>query len=234
VTRAVLLDAGHTLVHPVPDLGTIYAEVTATFGCRLDPRDFAAVLGPLFKDAARDYQSQTRASDAQDRAMWQAVTRRLHAAMPGLGGVPFEAWFAALYDRFGSPETWRCYDDVVPVLAELRSRGLRLGIVSNWDTRLRRIAEGIGLASQVDFMVISAEAGVRKPDPGIFGVALRRAGVRPEEALHVGDLPEEDVEGARRAGVRPVLIERRGRAGRVSPVDGVPLVSTLEAVLALL
>src|SRR6185369_11929590 len=89
--------------------------------------------------------------------------------------------------------------------------GITIGVVSNWDTRLKSICDGLGLTPLVDFIIISAEVGVRKPDPRIFQMALDKAGVRPEEAIHVGDLPEEDAEGARRAGVRPVLIDRKRR-----------------------
>jgi putative hydrolase of the HAD superfamily len=173
-------------------------------------------------------------SDAQDYAMWREITRRIHARIPALAAVDFAPWFEALYVRFGDPEVWRFYDDVEPVLKELRGRGLRLGVVSNWDTRLKRIGSGLGLDRLVDFMVISAEVGVRKPDPRIFREALRRAGVRPEEALHVGDLPDEDVEGARRAGVRAVLIDRQKRITAREGVAGVPVVQSLSELSALL
>lgn len=166
--------------------------------------------------------------------MWREITERIHARVPGLSEIDFDSWFEALYVRFGDPEVWRLYDDVEPALVGLRARGLKLGVVSNWDTRLRRICGGLGLDRLVDFIVISAEAGVRKPDPRIFEEALRRAGVGAAEALHVGDLPEEDVEGARRAGVRPVLIERQKRITPAANVDGVAVVRSLAEIVALL
>jgi putative hydrolase of the HAD superfamily len=82
--------------------------------------------------------------------------------------------------------------------------------------------------------VISAEAGVRKPSEGIFRLALEKAGVRPEEAVHVGDLPEEDGEGARRAGLRPVLIDRKERVTPVTHPTDFPVVRGLEELLPLL
>jgi len=109
-----------------------------------------------------------------------------------------------------------------------------VGIISSWDTRLKKISDGLGLTRLVDFLVISAEAGIRKPDPRIFHLALEKAGVGPHEALHVGDLPEEDAEGARRAGVRPVLIDRRQRITPNSFPAGVRVVASLPEVLTLL
>jgi putative hydrolase of the HAD superfamily len=166
--------------------------------------------------------------------MWREITRRIYGRLPALAPIAFEAWFEALWRRFGEADAWRLYDDVESALGGLRARGLRLGVVSNWDTRLRGIAEGLGLARLVDFVVISAEAGVRKPDRRIFEAALARAGVAPEEALHVGDLPEEDAEGARRAGIRPVLIERRKRMLEAAAGPGVSVVRGLDELDALL
>ena len=232
MTRAVFFDAGHTLLYAQPDLATIYAEVTATFGAQLGPSTFAAAFGPAFKAGVAEAAPDGRASDAQDLALWRGVTRRLHEAVEL--DVPFEAWFGALWGRFGRAETWRLYDDVVETLQAMRARGLKLGIVSNWDSRLRGIAEGLGLTALVDFLVISAEAGVRKPDPGIFRLACEKAGVRPEEAFHIGDLAEEDVVGAQRAGIRAVLIERSERMVDLASIPGVPVLRGLRDLESLL
>jgi putative hydrolase of the HAD superfamily len=93
-------------------------------------------------------------------------------------------------------------------LRGLRALGLRLVVVSNWDFSLHERLAETGLAPLLDGAVASAEAGVAKPDPAIFERALEVAGVGPAEALHVGDSPVEDGEGARAAGIRAVLIGR--------------------------
>jgi len=233
VTKAVFFDAGHTLLYAHPDLGTVYAEATATFGVRLAPERYAETFVPVFKETTQIYAQTSSASDAQDIAMWRDITRRIYDRLPALAEIAFDAWFEVLYRRFGEPEVWKFYDDVESSLTALRSRGLKIGIVSNWDTRLKSISDGLGLTRLVDFIVISAEVGVRKPDPKIFRLALEKAGVRPEEAIHVGDLPEEDAEGARRAGVRPVLIDRKRRITGAFPA-GVHVVSSLADLTELL
>jgi putative hydrolase of the HAD superfamily len=108
------------------------------------------------------------------------------------------------------------FPDAVPALAGLRERGLRLVCVSNWDCALPEVLERCGLASHVDGTVTSASAGARKPDPAIFAPALELAGCEPAEALHVGDTAEEDVEAARAAGIRALLIDRQGGGGHIS------------------
>lgn len=102
------------------------------------------------------------------------------------------------------------FPDSAPALTDLREKGLRLFAVSNWDCSLNRVLERCGLRELLDGVVTSAETGFRKPDPGIFEVALSEAGCRAEEALHVGDTPEEDIAGAEAAGIRALLIDRDG------------------------
>jgi putative hydrolase of the HAD superfamily len=103
---------------------------------------------------------------------------------------------------------FRAFADAEPALSELRSRGLRLVCVSNWDISLPGVLERCGLV--LDGVVTSAESGSRKPDPEIFRIALELAGCEAGEAVHVGDTPEEDSDGARAAGIPHLLLDRSG------------------------
>jgi len=105
---------------------------------------------------------------------------------------------------------FRAYPEVPGVLARLRAGGARLAVVSNWDVSLHDVLERTGLRPLVDAVVISAELGVAKPDPAIFRAALDRLGAGPDGALHVGDSLEDDVAGARAAGLEAVLVARNG------------------------
>ncbi len=105
---------------------------------------------------------------------------------------------------------FRAYPDAPPALARLRHRGLTLVCVSNWDISLSEVLERCGLGGVFNGVVSSAISGHRKPDPAIFGAALRLAGCSPAEALHVGDSPEEDGAAAHAAGIRCLLIDRDG------------------------
>ncbi len=116
------------------------------------------------------------------------------------------------------------FDDAAPTLGVLRRRGVTVGMISNIDQTGGEIAGKLGLGGLLDVVVTSGEVGVDKPDPAIFRTALERAGAQPGEAMHVGDQPASDVEGAARAGIAPVLLDRDGIH---SAYDRCPRISTL-------
>ena len=102
------------------------------------------------------------------------------------------------------------FDDVIPALERLKTQGLTLGMISNMNRDGGRLAADLGIASFLDFTVTSVEVGVEKPHPPIFLAALAKAGAEPHEALHVGDQPTSDIEGARAVGINSVMLDRDG------------------------
>ena len=149
------------------------------------------------------------------------VMRSALPSPPPEHAVIREAMLAAL--------SFVAFEDAAPALRELRGRGLRLVVVSNWDCSLLEWLEGAGLGSLLDGAVSSAAAGEPKPAPAAFLAGLELAGVTAAEAMHVGDSPEADIEGARAAGIRPVLLTRDGEAP-----GGVESVSSLQELPSLL
>ncbi len=105
------------------------------------------------------------------------------------------------------------FPDAEPLLRRLRADGFSMGLISNATTRTRRVVEATGLTSYLDPVVISAEVGYLKPRSEIFRIALARAGVGADEAIHVGDLYEADIVGARNVGMKGLLIDREGTSG---------------------
>jgi putative hydrolase of the HAD superfamily len=108
------------------------------------------------------------------------------------------------------------FPDVAETLRALEEMGIRIGVISNWDSRLESILDGIGLGRRLDVVVISSLVGYSKPHPRIFEIALERSGMGPEEAVHVGDTFRDDVQGAQAAGIRAVLLQRSGSIGMAS------------------
>jgi putative hydrolase of the HAD superfamily len=125
---------------------------------------------------------------------------------------------------------FRAYPDAAPALRELRGRGIRLVVVSNWDVSLHERLAETGLAELVDGAVASAELGHAKPDRAIFDHALGLVGAAPEAALHAGDSLDADVQGALAAGLRAVLVARDERP---QAPPGVPVVRSLAELPAL-
>jgi putative hydrolase of the HAD superfamily len=127
------------------------------------------------------------------------------------------------------------YPEVTGVLVELRERGVRLGICSNWDWDLTQAVEEVGLDDLVDVQVSSAWAGARKPHPRIFEDALTKLGAEPAETIFVGDTWGPDVAGPRAMGMTPLYVSREGHwPDPTAPEDldpeGVVVISDLHGV----
>ena len=129
------------------------------------------------------------------------------------------------------PHSLAPFDDVAPALKTLRERGLTLGMISNFDQNGSELAGSLGLTELLDFTVTSAEVGSEKPHPAIFRAALERADAAPGEAVHVGDQPSSDVNGALGVGISPVLIDRDGNH---PDFDRCPRIESLAEMPALL
>jgi putative hydrolase of the HAD superfamily len=192
-TRAVFVDALGTLVELEPP----WIHLADALGDEPDERMIAAVRAEMAYYKAHSHEGTNREALADLRARCAAVLSRELGRQ-----VSVETMMEAI--RF------RAFDDAPPALAQLRSLGLRLVCVSNWDVSLAEVLERCGLGDALDAVVSSAAAGARKPDPAIFAPALAAAGCGPAEALHVGDTPEEDGEAAAGAGIRALILNREG------------------------
>ncbi|MCY4581257.1 MAG: HAD family hydrolase [Chloroflexi bacterium] len=153
-----------------------------------------------------------------------AEYERLLLADAGAPDVSLEV-AARIWQRVrGAPEELRLFPDARSVLAEMRSEGFTLGVISNMGQELNDLLDRLGIGEYLPVRSTSGRSGVSKPHPRIFQLALAGAGVRPEEAVHIGDSISADVEGARSAGMRAVLVQRT--PGPPAP-DGVYVASSL-------
>lgn len=203
MTRAVFLDALGTLLELQPPWTLLRDRVPAEIP---DERLMAALRAEMsyYREHAHEGRDDASLAELRDRC----------AAI-----VSGELGYEITVDELVESIRFSAYPDVAPALGALRDRGLRLIAVSNWDCSLPRVLERCDLEGLLDGTVTSAEAGARKPDPAIFAPALVLAGCEPDEAVHVGDTAEEDVAGARAAGIRPLLIDRRGTEGDISSLE---------------
>jgi putative hydrolase of the HAD superfamily len=194
MTRAVFLDVLGTLLELEPPSVSLRDRVPAGIS---DERLTAALRTEMeyYREHAHEGRDEASLADLRERCA-RLVSRELDIEL-----TVEELLDAIRFDP---------YPDTVPALGELRARGLRVLVVSNWDVSLPRVLARCGIAGLIDATVTSAEVGARKPDPAIFLAALELAGSSADEALHVGDTAEEDVTGARAAGIRALLIDRDG------------------------
>ena len=214
----VLFDVGSTLIGPRVSFGAVYAHVLQGLGFDLPRAAYESSLVSVVEEMERVVPpGRDRFAffgDGED-GYWMRFARR---ALERATGKPVEDRIAGeavsrLREAFRGKEAWHVYPDVVPALRELRRRGARLAVVSNWDSRLPELLRTLDLASYFDTLAVSRIEGVEKPDPLLFRAALERLGAPAERALHVGDRPDLDLAGARAAGVDAVLVDRSGGLG---------------------
>ena len=128
------------------------------------------------------------------------------------------------------PKEFVEFEETRPVLQELSGRGYRLAVLTNLRRDMDELTQRLGIREYLEFCITSRETG-EKPATAIFEAALRRMELRPEQAIHVGDQPRSDVQGARDAGLLPVLIDRGGFHSNVSGCDHI---DSLEGLYPLL
>jgi REG-2-like HAD superfamily hydrolase len=229
--RAILYDAGRTLMRPRPEATDIWAFLSGQLGLDL-PRDRELPdVGPFFY--ARTGQDGLGAYDSDERARTFWTEYYVHALMEAGAELPREALLSAghaVYDWYQQPHQWEPYPEALETLDRAHERGLRQGVVSDWGTDLLRILHEHQVTRHLEFVVASAAVGAAKPHPDIFHFALRRAGLQPREVVYVGDSYISDVLGARTVGIKAYLIDREGKA---PPVD-CPVVTSLLDVLDLI
>ena len=229
--RAVTLDAAGTLFEVAEPVGATYARLAAAHGIAIAAdavdRGFRAAFAaapPLAFPGA----SPTRLAE-HERAWWYTVVRA--AFGPAAHAAGFDVAFDAIFAHYARADAWRVFPEVPAALAALRGRGVRLAIVSNFDGRLRDLVDGLGLAPLVDATLWSTRVGHAKPAPEIFAAATGALGVAPGNALHVGDGAIADVEGARRAGMTAILVDRRAASPAPAGVRTVASLAELPPLL---
>ncbi len=228
---AVCLDAGNTLIYADPKPSELYAREMGRLGRPVT----ASQVGPAFAAEWAAMQAESPPGidrygrrPGGEREWWGEFVRRVVRRLEH--DAPPEALLEALWAAFADPKLWRTYPEVEATLSALVDRGLRLAVVSNWDSRLPEILSDLGLERYFAALTVSRIEGIEKPNPEIFLRTVARLGVAPEAALHVGDSPLEDYRGAAGAGLTPVLIDRPG----MFRDDGFRRIDRLDGLLGLL
>lgn len=194
--KALLLDAAGTLFSPAQPAARIYRQFAAKYGVTLSEDEILArYRTAIVRRKTVDVWTQPTIRYIGDgRDFWRYVVG--YAT-----GCDSEALLEELYEYYARPEAWNITPGAVPALRRLRDRGVKVVVVSNFDTRLRPLLMALGLGEVLDEVVVSAEVGAEKPNPAIFARALELTGLRADEVVHVGDDRRNDLWGARDAGM---------------------------------
>ena len=206
--KAIFFDLYHTLVRYEPPQEELEANALKEVGINTAPEVFGRPMVVanefIYQEIARCPLSKR--SKEETIALYAQFQR---IVLKEAGIEPDEKLVLAMLGKMQQFKTKLVlFDDVIPALKDLRSRGLILGLISNVERDLTATMNELGLPSWLDIVVTSLDAGFSKPQPEIFEEAIRRAGVQPSQAVYVGDQYQIDCVGAERAGMKGILIDR--------------------------
>jgi len=213
--KAVFFDAVGTLFHLRAPVGEIYLERARSYGLQTSDPDLARKLTESFR---RGFRSQgplafpNQPADripALERGWWKKVVTATFG--PYQRPLDFEAFFDDLYSMFGTPGAWRLDPDAGRVLGAVKDRGMKIGVITNYDSRVLDLLESLGIRPLFDTVTVSTLVGAAKPHPLIFHEACASLSCLPAEAAHLGDDYEEDLRGASQAGLHAFLYDPGGR-----------------------
>jgi HAD superfamily hydrolase (TIGR01662 family) len=208
---AVFFDVDFTLIYPGPTFeGEGYERFCARHGMTVDANRFAEAV------RAASFILDEQQEHAYDADVFVRYTGAIIEHMGG-SGPTVDDCAREIYDEWAACHHFHLYDDVLPVLRELAARGVKIGLISNSHRSLQSFEEHFELQGLIAAAVSSANHGYLKPHPSIFESALQMAGVEAAASLMVGDSVVHDIEGARRVGMRGVLVHRSDAPASAPP-----------------
>ena len=231
--QVIFFDAAGTLFHVNGSVADIYLRHAERHGFKTTDASLSGIKSAFaraFRDAPPPVFAATEPAEIKqcERLWWFDI---VHNVFYRVGMFErFDEFFDEVFDVFSRAETWLLYPETVDVLKTLKGKGLELGIISNFDSRLFAVLRGLGIEGFFETVTISSLAHAAKPSGRIFKQALDKHAADPTDALHVGDSLNDDVEGARRAGLTGVLLARDGEPA----ASGVPTIRSLDALYPLL
>ncbi len=206
--RAVAFDAVGTVMFPNPPAADVYSETALQHGIVISPTEVSVQFrAAIRREDEIDRTAKWVTSEARERERWWRIVTD---ALPGVPASCFNELFA----HFAKPGSWKVPAEVGPVLEALANRGIKLGLASNYDSRLRPVLEGLPqLQPLADRVVVSSEVGVRKPGGEFFKAVTEAMDELPERIAFVGDDRVNDYDGATTAGMFAVLLDPANQHG---------------------
>ncbi len=207
VIRAILFDAAGTLFYLTKTVGDHYAYVGRQIGLDLDAQELDRAFHAAWRQMPRK-PAIDGPRENDDKGWWGELVRRVFDQIaPSLSELDRDNFFEIAYEHFTEAGVWNLYSEVLDVLEQLRER-FQLGVISNFDGRLRFILQNLGISKYFAQIFISSELGADKPDPEIFRRSLKIMRLDANEVLHVGDDPERDWKAAKEAGLLVFELDR--------------------------
>jgi putative hydrolase of the HAD superfamily len=198
----VLFDAAETLFTTRGTVGEIYGEVARNYGNTASPAEIQAAF-------MRQFRHSGPLTSDNEKLWWKDVVYRVFTDVGMVSD--FDRYFDDVYEQFRDSRGWKLFPETLDVLKELQRLQYKLGIISNFDSRIYSVLQSLNISSYFDSITISSQTGFAKPHPEIFKAAIRAAGVPANRILFVGDNLTDDVQAGAAAGMHTILIDRNGQ-----------------------
>lgn len=209
--KVIFLDAVGTLFGVQGTVGEIYHAIASQMGVISSPELLDIAFYQCFKAASPLAFSEVDPMIIPDLEYqwWKTIAYDTFTQVGVMEQfTDFEAFFTHLYAHFATANPWFLYDDVFPVLNDWQKKGIELGIISNFDSRIYEVLDLLGLSDFFSSITISSMTGAAKPNSKIFTTALEIYDCEPTQAWHIGDSFKEDYEGAKSVGIKAFLVNR--------------------------
>lgn len=212
--NTIFFDAADTLFYIKEGLGNTYASVAKKHGADPDPNLLRKAFSKAFPSAPPLAFGAVCDEERKvlEKNYWRDIVKKVYQEVGMFDG--FDSHFDELFEVFRS-DAWDIYPETKEVLITLKRHNYRLGIISNFDSRVYDVMNNLEIHEYFDSFIISSEAGHAKPDPDIYHLALRKLGAEPTECIHVGDNLQNDFHGPRALGIRALLLDRENEHGSI-------------------
>jgi putative hydrolase of the HAD superfamily len=207
----ICLDAFGTLFGVKGSVGHIYSEIANKYGVKCAPDLLNKYFYAAFQNSTPCIFPgvPTVEIPSHEYRWWREINRQTFTAVGAIEEFEdFDLFFGDLYRYFTTSAVWEIYPDVVPALNQWQRSGVKLAVVSNFDSRLHTVLEVLELSEYFSTVTISTEVSAAKPQPEIFTAALAKYQCPPQSAWHIGDSLEDDYLGASNAGLVGIWLNR--------------------------
>lgn len=202
-SKVALFDFVGTLVFVKTSVGSIYSDIASAYGVFSRAELLEINFHKLIKE-----KTLPTGGEIEEKRWWKSLVAETFEMSGCNLGDKLNNIFESIFADFSKATVWAIYPDVMPVFNELKRKNIKLGLVSNFDSRLEMILSELGIINYFNCLSYSGKVGFSKPDPRIFQHALMNLNCLPEETLYIGDSLDNDYVPANDLNINAYLINR--------------------------